>query len=84
MRTIVVYDDIGNITSIAIPAEAFAGEISLEPESGEHIIHVDSAVFGPERELSAYTGERLAEEVKKITEDFRIVDGKVVRNPHKT
>jgi hypothetical protein len=80
MKMFLVYDKSGDIKSVAIPSEEFAGQIELEPEPGEKVISVDSEAFQSETETQPIESqhEQLAKHIKKITEEFRIVNNKIV------
>ena len=80
MKTIVVYDAEGNIKSFVIPVEDFADQIGLLPEPGCRVGYFDSGDFGVTKRTFATgpKGERPSK-LPRIIEDFRIIDGKVVK-----
>ena len=43
MKVLVEHDKQGNISSFGIPAKKFAGQISLQPSSGNQVTEVDVA-----------------------------------------
>jgi len=75
IKAIVVHDASGRIKSVAFAADG-AG---YEGESGEQVIEIDPRHIGFDTDRGQLDSRRLPEYAKKMVEDFRVANGKVVR-----
>jgi hypothetical protein len=49
MKIFASHDDAGNIHAVAIPADELEGEMSVDPEPGEHVSELDIDVIAGEK-----------------------------------
>lgn len=74
MKAILVHDASGRIKSVAFVAD----NVGYEPEPGEEVLEIDPADIGLSMHRGEVDHERLREHAKKMVEDFRVTQGKVV------
>ena len=75
MKAILVHDASGRIKSVAFVAD----NVGYEPEPGEEVLEMAPADIGLTMHRGELDHERLREYAKKMVEDFRVAQGKVVR-----
>ena len=75
MKAIVVHDVSSRIKSVAFAAD----NAGYEPEPGEEVLEIDPADIGLDMHRGERDHERLREYAKRMVEDFRVAQGKVVR-----
>jgi hypothetical protein len=80
MKVLLTYDASGDIESVAFLADDVAADVGLEPgEPGQQVLRLDLSDIDPQADSSTREPKRLHEYAKRITKDFRVASGRIVK-----
>jgi hypothetical protein len=63
MKIFASHDDAGNIHAVAIPADELEGEMSVDPEPGEHVSELD---------IDLIAGDKRHEFLSDLMRNYRV------------